>query len=363
MSWAYVVVDTLTGVVQAPVVPASFSFDRAINSSGKGRATFLGGTVGSALLTPWSRTIVASRNGVAVGAGLIISTTADVDANMWTVEFADVRSILGRRTTFGSNGYSGNLTVNNSLPLLNQSLVSMPQWLIWSGTEGPTANYGLPIYIPEGLVTYGLIAGLPKAGSESRTYIDYEVRFVDEALDELQGAGLEIDFEPRWSAAGNLEWLMRVGTALTGSTFEWNMTAPNPRLFGVKVTKDSAKQSNVVYSIGKGSEMDMRVTTSSAAPSGPALERAENYKDIDDMGVLQTHSNANLALYNRPTEQWSLSIFAGDPAVETMRLGSTLRLYFSGHPMVSDGWHDLRMIGFSADESEKITIDVQPIGA
>lgn len=365
MSQQYAFFDTITGDFLAWAHPATFPYNRALNESGTGQATFTADAVSRDLLTPWAVSLMAIRGGVPVGGGLIISVTAHISKMMWTVTFADVRTILGRRTTFGTNGYSGS-TTDNVLPLLNHSLASMPGWLVWSATEGPTANFALPIFLPQGRITYALINSLAHTGTDNRTYFDYEVHFIDDTLTELQGSGLDIDFEPRLTATMGLEWLLRVGSPLTGNVdpIEFNMTADEQGLFDVSYTSDGAKQSNILYAIGKGSELDMRVTTASAAPAGPALERAENYKDIDDLTVLAKHSAQDLALYNKATVQWSMSMLAEQGAgIQSMRLGSIIRLFFNNHPMVPNSWMTLRLIGYSGDEGNTVKLQTQPLGA
>jgi hypothetical protein len=366
VSQEYAFFDTMSGAFLAWATPATFSYNRALNESGTGQATFTADSVSRDLLTPWGVSLMAIRGGIPVGGGLIISVTADISNMMWTVRMADVRTILGRRTTFGTNGYSGN-TTDNKLALEAFSLFAMPSWLVWAGTDGTTANFSLPIFLPQGRITYALINSLPKSGNDSRVYFDYEVHFVDDALTELQGAGLELDFEPRLSATNSLEWLLRISsTRLGGSTVEFNMTAVEQELFDVSYVSDGSKQSNIMYAIGKGSELDMRVTSSSAPPTGPALERAENYKDIDDLNVLKRHSNADLALYNKSTVQWQMSMLADGgkgKAIQNIRLGSTIRLFFNDHPMVPNSWMTMRLIGYSGDEGNTVKLQIQPLGA
>lgn len=362
MSQTYAFYDTITGAFLDWAQPSTFSYSRSLNASGTGQATFTAGAVSINLLTPWAVSLMAIRNGVPVGGGLIVKVAAGVSTMTWTVSFADVRAILGRRTTFGSNGYGA--TVNDKLDLAGFTLQSMPAWLVWSGTQGPTANFAIPIFLPEGRITQALITSLPHIGSDTRTYYDYEVHFVDQSIAELQDSGLEVDFEPRLSSSNALEWLLRSAVSLSGVNVDFNMTTEDHGLFDVRYVSDGAKQSNVLYSIGKGSELDMRVTTARAEPNGPALERAENYKDIDNLAVLQNHSNQDLSLLNKSTIQWAVSMLAtNSKGIENMRLGSSFNLYFAGHPMVPTGWHHMRLIGYSGGESEKITLQLQPSGA
>jgi hypothetical protein len=366
-SWTYAIYDTMSGVLQSPIQLVSNSMGRTLNAGNSGSSTlFSQPNVSSAqlrdLTTPWARTLVKSRDGIPVAAHMITGREWDHDTTLLTIDHADVWTILSRRTTFGSNGYSGADPVNNNLPLVGFTLESMTWYLIWAGTDGPTVNFGLPIYLPSGKLTYALISGLPHSSSNSRTYWDYDVTFLDHGLSELMavGGGPDLDFQPRFNTTtGNLELLMKVGSIAGGSS-DWNMTATQRPLFGLKHKEDALNQANVVYAIGKGSEADMRVATASGAPSIPALEKAVNYKQLDDLTVLQSHANADLALYNRPTSQWSASMLAdAGPGIAAMAPAHALRLYFKDHLWEPDGWVSLRLVGFTTDMSETVSLTVQ----
>jgi hypothetical protein len=366
--WSYAIYDTITGVRQGPIVPASFSFSRRINDGGDGSMSLvipvedLSRDELRSLLTKWARTVVAMWNGFPIYAGLITSSTRS--GNTVTFNHKDIRALLAKRTTFGSNGYTGNQEINHNLPVINYPLALIPAFLIWASTEGPTANYGLPIYLPEGKITNALVHSFPADGTDSRTYFDYEFTFIDDALSEIQDAGLELDFQPRFSSSGALEYIMNSANVLPGPHFDFVMAAPDLVLQDVVEREDAEKQSNVLYSVGKGSEMDMRVTTSRSTPSIPAMERRENYKDIDDLGILKTHSDANLATFRTLTTQFDMSIHANAlTGIQAMPLGSVLDLEYRNDPWQSDGHKVMRLIGFSGDMSIKVKLETQPGGA
>lgn len=367
--YKYAIHDTISGDYLAPVDLPSNSMGRAVNGGKSGQSTMYPQKDWSRAqfrehTTPWARMLVKSLNDVPLAAQMITGRKWDFTRGNLELRHADIWSILSKRTTFGTNGYSGNLPADNNLPLLNQSLVSMPAWMIWAGTEGPTANFSLPIFLPEGKVTYALINSLPHSGTDSRTIWDYEVVFVDDAIGEVikMPGGPDLDFQPRISAAGKLELLMRVG-ALTGSTSDWMMSSAEPGLFDVTHDEDAVKQTNVVYAIGKGAEADMRVRTAQASPTVPALERAVNYKEIDDLGILQSHANADLALFNQPINQWAASMLAtAGKGIENMPPGHTMRLSFTDHPWEPDGFQPQRLIGFDTNQSSTVNLSLQPTG-
>jgi hypothetical protein len=366
--WSYAIYDTITGVRQGPVTPSKFTFSRRINEGGSGSMSLvipvedLTREQLRALFTPWARTVVAMWNGSPIYAGLITSSSRS--GNTVTFDHKDIRALLAKRSTFGSNGYSGDQTVNHSLPLENYPLAVIVAFLVWSATEGPTSNFGVPIYIAQGRITNALVHSLAHSGTNRREYFDYEFTFVGAAIQEIQDAGLEVDFQPRFSSAGALEYLMNAATTLPGPPFDFNMSAPEQVLFDVVGRVDGEKQSNVIYSVGKGSEMDMRVTTSRGTPSVPAMERKETYKEIDDLAVLQSHSDANLAAYKNPTTQFDMSIHAhAFTGIQDMPLGSVLTLEYRNDPWESDGQKAMRLVGFTGDMSTRIKLETQPGGA
>jgi hypothetical protein len=361
MSWTYEIVDTRTGVRQSVVFPSSGSWNRVLNAQGSGSHSFPNAipiasrAAYRTLFRPWARTLVVSRNGVARYAGIITGYSFDWDSGMWQIQHADIRALLARRYTMGTNGYSGD-TADNKLELINYTLASIVPWVVWAGTAGPTANYDLPILLADG----GAV------GTESRTYYDYNFTTLDSALDEITNLGPDVDFAPRWNTSGALYYQQIVGMPLIAAgTWEWNLTAAEPGLFGVRVTVNATKQATVVFATGTGSEVDMQVKTARTDSDLPALERQSPYKGADHgLPALQAHANADLALYSKPTEQWSLSMLAGEgPRIENVDLGFTARIWSKDLGGIPDGWTSLRLIGYSNDMSEKITFDVQPIGA
>jgi hypothetical protein len=184
--WSYAIYDTITGVRQGPVTPSKFTFSRRINEGGSGSMSLvipvedLTREQLRALFTPWARTVVAMWNGSPIYAGLITSSSRS--GNTVTFDHKDIRALLAKRSTFGSNGYSGDQTVNHSLPLENYPLAVIVAFLVWSATEGPTSNFGVPIYIAQGRITNALVHSLAHSGTNRREYFDYEFTFVGAAI-------------------------------------------------------------------------------------------------------------------------------------------------------------------------------------
>jgi hypothetical protein len=366
--YGYRIADTITGVIQAPIYPVSEPFKRAVDEQASNTTTlpidaspFTASELDQ-MTEDWSRTILISRKGKVMYSGIILDFDWDEETGLLTLEHQDSEVIFGSRTTLGSNGYSGDKPINNNLILKNFALSAIPAWLVWASTEGPTANYGLPIYDGLNRITNAYLLSLSTPGTWSFEYWDYELPFVDEAFDRLRQLGLEITLEPR-VRNGLFELELRTGK-LTGATYDFVLTAPKCPISKLRVRKTGRRRANVNYAVGKGSEMDMKLTTSRATPSGPALELAEAYKDVDDVGILQSHSNANLAKNNKALIQWDFDIpvdFAG--GIENIRFGSLFRIYAKNHkviPNTASGWHEMRYLGFEIDpDSPTARVTVQ----
>lgn len=367
--WDYGIYDTITGDPLTSVDLASNSMGRSLNAGNSGTSVMYPQEDWSRdnfkdMTTPWSRMLVKSRNGVPVAAHMFTGRKWDFTTGNLTLRHSDIWSLLARRTTFQEKGYAGDQIVNNRLEFINFSLQRMTHWMTWAGTVGPTTNFALPIFIPEGRLTHDLLSSLPFGGPDSRTYWDYEFQFIDTILDEVirSSGGPFVDFVPRFSSDGKLELLLSAGP-LTGGVSDWMMSSPGPGLFGVTHDEEATKQANVVHAVGKGSEAGTRVRTAMATPTVPALELVVNYKSIDDLTVLQSHADADLALYNQPVNQWTASMLASEaPGIENMPPSHTLRLAFKDHPWEPDGFQSQRLIGFGTGEGETVTLALQPTG-
>lgn len=363
MSWSYWIVDTRTGVKQLPLQPASGSWGRQLNGDKQGRHTFnlstskLTRAQWRALTVPLARTLVVSWAGVAWYAGMITARPFDMDSSTLTLEHADIRSIFADRYPFGAGSYAG-----GTLVCTNRSWRAIVARVVQRGLDGPGGIYSLPIVLP---------STSEAENPHSKTYHNYNFTTVYDALADLQKTegGPDTDFEPRWNANGDLEWLLRVGSptapALTGGVVEFNMTAAQKALTGVTVGENSAKQVTGVFGIGQGSEEDMivgSVGNPEEAATIPARDITESHKTAETEAAAAQFAAASIAVLQHPTNQWDFTIVLGElngTQVAALRLGATLRLYYKGHMWIEDGWHDLRLVGFTGDMTDRIKVEVQ----
>jgi len=364
--WSFMVHDLITGAPIGPIELDANQMGRKINDTDTGRSSFtIPPRMSRArlldLTQPRSRVLVKRWDGAPRYAQVIQERKYDErNPTQFELVHEDLRgAIMARRTTFGSNGYSGNLDINNGLVITNTALISVPALLFWAGSEGPTSNYDLPVYLPEGKLTNALAHSLALAGTYTKTWWDYDGKVVDTAMREVQSlsGGPDVFYEPRYDGNGWLQWLMRIGD-LSGTTTDFNMTAAKRKFFDGTWTENDLNSANVLYAFGNGSEQGKKVKTAQATPTLPAAERIVSYADEETDSILQSHADADLALWQKPTVQWSGSTFAD----VDLRVGGTIRLYHKDHPVHADGWTSTEMLGDSSDLTDHVTLDFQTIG-
>lgn len=367
MPYTYAIHETISGAFLEAADPATNRMGRRLRSGPAGSSSFapvdgLTRADWDDLLTPWSRMLVKFQGDLVVAAHVFTGESFGSSSTLTTMNHVDIRAIFDRRTTFGSNGYSGDQPTENQLDVLNQQLGNIPSWLMWASTNGPGGGFDLPIYRAEGKITDALVHSLP-GGAHTRIWRDDEIPFVGSALSEVESVsgGPDTEFDPV-KVGGSIRFMLRSG-ALTGRDLSINLSAPESEATEWGYVKDAQKQSNVLYAIGNGSERSMLVRTAAAAPTVPALERAVPYRHITDTAVLQAHANADLALYNQPTRQWSVKVRADEfDGIASIPLGTTFQLYTKDHWRLADGWKPTRLIGYDTDETDSVTLVMQPTG-
>lgn len=366
--WTFWICDTRTGARQLQVYPTQDgTFSRLLNAGGYGKNSFLlTDQDGRAtpmrdkeLTTLWIRTLVRCWNDVPIYAGLIEAREFDWDTHLLTIEHTDVRTLFTARYPFGVSSYWADEPnhIPGQLDIVGKSLRSAAGIIVQAGLTGPFATYSMPIVLPS----------LVEAGLFTETFFNYHFSTVADLLDDIQNmnGGPDIDFEPRWSASGSLEWLMRVGStaapSISRSLFEFNMSAEERRLTGVKVREDGSSQITGQFSIGEGSEQDMLVGGDGVgAAAAIALDVAESFKTQTSQDVLASFSTAAIVALASPTVQWTIGKLASvEPSLDVFPLGSLPRLMFSDDAWEADNFVDLRLVSISGDMSEKLSLDVQ----
>ncbi|MEF2979111.1 hypothetical protein [Subtercola sp. YIM 133946] len=373
MAWTYWICDAITGLKLAQVSPSGFRAQRRLGDQGQGTLEFTLTAFGpqldwNDLTTPWARMIVPCWNNVPQYAGIMTDSDWDDDSGTYTIEHGDFWTLLDYRSTLGADGYS---TVNYRDEIQNYTLATILRIVFRLTFEGPTAGYGMNVsygrIIPDTVPPTGV--GAPHDGTDKRQYNDYNLPKMLDTLHELMTAagGPEVTFNPQWDAFGNLQLVLRMGTAatpkLTGPRIEWHLNVPQPKLTKVRRRiKGSGTATNVVAT-GAGSELDRKYAKASTTPVGLARERFTSYPQLTDQVALQAHADQDLAASKDPTVQYSASMTAGDsPGILDLVEGQPAGIYSSGSPVIPNGWNELRVVGWTIDMTDIIPLEFQPIG-
>ncbi len=351
MVWSVEIRDTQTGVLQMQVEASGGAWGRGDSSERQHTFPLRGdGMTRSArrdLFRKWDRTILQCWDGGPVYAGLISSTSWDPATGMLTVSHVDIRDIARRRMLFGVGSY----VPSGTTVCTNLSRRGIARRLIYLGYVFPfSAAWPLPVNLPA-----------EEAGSISRTFYHYEFQTVDQLLSDVQSesGGPDVDFQPKLSG-GLLSWDALIGSPyLAGPTFELSLTGDDQPT-GVTVTENGQKQATGIFTLGKGSEQDMRVGSDALPVSaGISKDFVVPHKDIDDVARLNSLATSDVAKLSAPTVQWTLNVQASVVNPATLRIGSTIRTWSQGDEWISDGWTTHRVIAFSGDFTEKITLTLE----
>lgn len=359
--WTYFIHDTLTGARRQQVYATEASFSALVSDTGSGSHTFQAREGGlrpddwRSLTYPWANTIVQCWDDVPIYAGLVQTSKLNRASGNFTVTSRELRLILNRRFPFR---VGGERVAADGLVLTNRSLRGLIVDIVRSGVNKVNGNDGwnLPVTLPAA-----------EAGSEAATFWNYDFVTVENAIAEIEGrdGGPDVVFQPRITD-GRLDWELRVGAPrLAGETFPYPMGVPEPFLFDVEDTVDGTEMLTGVFAIGKGSEADMRVGEAGlegVIASTPYLDSSRSFKELEDIGQLVSHGRGELRAHAAPTHQWELKTLAGQyPGADRLRLGSVIRMRYSGDWWEPDSDLDQYLIGIRGDHTDRLTLDTQPL--
>lgn len=369
--YTYGIYATVTGAPRLPMFPSGGTWQRVLGSAaGEQSHTFpladgdpgryLDPATWRAETKGWDRTLVVLDDGVPVYAGIIIEKPYDYDNNVLTLRHVDIWTIFKDRFPFGVGSYHG-----GTFEVSGLSWRAIAGRIVQAATSGPRPIYALPI----------VLSNLSEAGPHSLKINNFNFQTAYAALQEIQAkdGGPDIDFQPRLTAAGNLEYLMRVGSPaspkLTGPMVEFNMAASRRPLTGVVETESARNQITGMFVDGEGSEVDMVV---GGLPVGaeppPQISVARDQRTSSKSSKTEADASgvaiARTAVLIAPTLQSDVA-YVVDPDVANVRdlvLGGVWRRHYSGDFILEDGYRDSRLMSLSGDTSRTVKPVLQQIG-
>lgn len=353
------VCDTVTGA-RLNVLPVSdFTWGRCLNEGSSGQATVpvRDATVRMldlpSLIAERTNTLVYEVGGLVVAAGVIEGTSYDHAAGTLRVDHSDIWAILDGRLTV-PHGVA-NVMVEKLVygPL---SLGTIAKRVVQEAIS-PGGWYSLPIVFPADV-----------AGTDSRTYYGYSMQLVTDTLKELMESdgGPDIDFAPRWSSSGSLEWVMRAAPGLSSAgSWEYNLDAARSAGLKLSASTDTSRFSNNAYAVGEGTEKKTLYRSNpSADHSRPAAEAPTSFKGVTSLGVLGQLAVERSRALSKPTKQYVMTVLKADsPGVTDLSLGDTVRLYAAADPWLPSGYSSHRLIKFTGSLGPEVRLEYQPTGA
>lgn len=360
MDWRVWSVDTITGRKLNMLPFSAFPWARVLNDKGSGRATLqltrnmVDELDVKDLTREVDRTLVLERKTDSgykvVYGGIIWDTEYARSTGTLTLGHADIWSMLSKRFLLERHDQLAN---EKTLAFWNVTLGTLAKLIVTNSTNA-APRFNLPIFYPAN-----------EDGGESRTFYGYHLSDAYAQLQEIMevSGGPDIDFEPYWNEADELRWQMRIGN-LTAGSYEWNTASGRTGATDIVVKTDANQNASHVYGKGEGSGVDAPFRFAESAGTGPALESTVAFSKENSLARLQSLTNAERDLRSKPIQQWGFNIMITEsPTVTDLRLGGTARLHFQDDLWIPNGWHNNRVIGFSGDLSNKVSLDLQPMGA
>lgn len=361
--WLFSIHNTISGAKLLDVQPSAGSWRRALGGGGSGNHTMqlraagegFSPAIARQLSEPNQASLAVHWNDTCLYAGAIINAKYARTTGALTVQHNEgLREILRNRSTFGvGGGY-----VDGDLIVSNRSASGAVRAILSRGAGGSWGStWDLPIDLPA-----------DGAGSISFTWRRWDFHMIDDLLGQIEKLGYEIDFRPYLTAAGVLRYQTVVASKVTAGLLEFNVTAERTPVTGLEVTRDGSKQLSGVFTLGKGSEDKMLRGEAGfvAGPTIPVRDAVRSMKDVSNVDRLNEMSMADLVANRYPSEQWNFSLVAelDDDGAEVLDVaglipGATMRMLSSGDEYITDGVHDLRLVGLSGDMTRTLTPEVQ----
>ncbi|WP_183086322.1 hypothetical protein [Mycetocola tolaasinivorans] len=363
--WTYKIVEHSSMRPIARVEPKAASFTRILNAVSTGGATFnvRDGHDWLRLTAVWAMIFVAEWDGVPQYAGYVIDSRYSKTKGEITIKTECVRTVFARRLPFAVIGTGSVPEYPDGTLKVDRKTwpAAVREILRRQAQGGDPERWNLPLVLPA-----------DATGGVSRTFWNYEFWTIEQMLSELQNAegGPDLDFDPRWSTAGTLEWVVRVGSPrLSRGRVDWHVDASRSAVTDFDAAWNGQKSFSGVHTIGKGSEKKMPVGKAGAPimPGGTVfLDGAHPYKEISNLAQLNAQARSDAAAFGQITQQWSFKVEgSGDrglPAIGDISLGLAAALTFSSDPIFGPSTHLRYVISYSCDMTNIASVEVQDIG-
>lgn len=251
------------------------------------------------------------------------------------------------------------------LQYANMTLGSIAAQIVGFVTSNSKPGAGLPITLP---------STIPDTDpTHVKTYQGFNLKTAGSALTDLTNLinGPDIDFLPTWADATRsaINYQMRVGTTTqpqlyAPSKITFDASQPKSSVKKITYVDDSSQLATTQYGNGAGSDVD---TLMSAATNPnlvnlgwPALEQQTDYKTETVQAKLDAAVQGDLAVAQKPTEQWGLIVDGTlAPVLGSYNLGDIAKVRVANHVWIPDGDYTQRVIAIQGDATTSVTLSVQ----
>lgn len=366
--------NMVTGLITADLPAASQSWGMRLN--GPGSIDLTTEALSAELRAKDLRNVTATKkNYLAVAYGDTILEAGPI----WKRDYDDNTGVL----KLGAEGFwsildrvkalnwqqivAGTSATRSSLDLAGMSLGSIAVEIVRRSIGYNPYNPGLPIALPDIMDT----------GPHERHYRGYELPYVGDLLRKLTGVedGPDIAFRPRFNAADptRIEWVMTHGSPLlyqSGDDWVWDASVEESGVSRIGVKEDGSGMADRVWQPGAGSELEMKLATAQDTDlivnaGYPWTEADAASKDVEDLGILQSHANAAMTAARRPIETWSMSVRANNsPLLGQYGPGDFAQVTVpEGNPMIVAGTRRVRIMAVDGDNTETVRLTPAPMPA
>lgn len=289
------------------------------------------------LFKTWERAIVVRWNDVPVYAGLITGRPYRPAPGVLVVKHVDARALLARRMLFGVGSYSP----SGVFDFRGYSTRGVVRQLLYYGLIHPYSA-AWPIHAEVG--------GAELGSSPWAQFFHYDFQNVESILStaETQDGGPDVDLGVEYRNGNVLWWTGRIGTPfLSGAGFETRLQGDSI-LSSVDVGESGLRQATGIFTTGRGFEQDMRVG-SAALPvsSGVSRDYVVPFKDVDDIGRLNSLASGQLGGVSSPRVEWKFTGRTADFSPSQVQVGSIVRVFSEDDEWIDDGWSSHRILTFA----------------
>lgn len=353
-----VIFDSITGEKLNPVEPSGGSWSAKLDGSGSNQFTVpvlsmdMSRTARRDLLRPNARLVAhIDEFDTVIAAGMLLRTPYSITKTAATCYWVDIRDLFRQRMGFGVGSWNS----TGTLQVTNRSYSGAARAIVSRQLRDFTQpTWMLPIDLPA-----------DGAGTFSRKWDYYQFPTMDDCLRELEKEGVEIYFDPYLTSGGNLRFATRVGTPITGASFDLPVSAEGSHVENLEADEDGSKQLTGVLYAGNGTDAD---TVTAWAGGGqftiPIRDAYRSAKGVKSIAQLQRMADADLAEHKDPIEQWSFDVRVDEPVrASHVKPGRLLRMDVRDDPWLPDGVTTQRVIGVSGDlASQTYQLEVQSHG-